>query len=66
MCGVLQISRSIYYYEYKQRLNKQELVQLINGIFRASCNNYGSRKIKIELLNEGKIVLYRCTGRIIK
>ena len=66
MCAVLQISRSTYYYECKQKQEEQELVKSIRKIFRLSRNNYGTRKIKVELAKEGKIVSRRRIGRIMK
>lgn len=66
ICAVLQISRSTYYYEYKQKLEEQELVKSIQELFRLSRNNYRTRKIKVELTKEGKIVSRRRTGRIMK
>ena len=66
MCAVLQISRSTYYYECKQKPEEQELVKSIQEIFRLSRNNYGTRKIKVELAKEGKIVSRRRIGRIMK
>ena len=66
MCAVLQISRSTYYYECKQKQEDQELVQSIREIFRLSRNNYGTRKIKVELAKEGNIVSRRRIGRIMK
>ena len=66
MCAVLQISRSTYYYECKQKQEDQELVKSIREIFRLSRNNYGTRKIKVELAKEGKVVSRRRIGRIMK
>lgn len=66
MCRVLQISRSTYYYECKQKQEDQILVTSIREIFRLSRNNYGTRKIKVELAKEGKIVSRRRIGRIMK
>ena len=66
MCAVLQISRSTYYYECKQKPAEQELVKSIQEIFRLIRNNYGTRKIKVELAKEGKIVSRRRIGRIMK
>ena len=47
MCKVLQISRSTYYYEAKQKPDESELVSNIVDIFKSSRNNYGTRKIKV-------------------
>lgn len=66
MCHVLQVNRSTYYYEAKQKSNEEELVSEITEIFRASRNNYGTRKIKKELMNAGKQVSRRRIGRITK
>jgi len=49
MCKVLQISRCTYYYEAKSKPNESALSAAIRDIFLASRNNYGTRKIKVEL-----------------
>ena len=49
MCHVLQVNRSTYYYEAKQTPVDSELSSEITEIFKASRNNYGTRKIKEEL-----------------
>ena len=46
MCRVLQVNRSPYYYEAKQKSDKSELTSDITEIFTASRNNYGTQKIK--------------------
>lgn len=61
---VLQISRSTDYYKEKEKL--QELIYCIKEIFCLNSNNYGTRKIKIELEKEGKIVTLHRIGRIMK
>ncbi|CQR46053.1 hypothetical protein BN1058_00297 [Paraliobacillus sp. PM-2] len=67
MCDVLQIARSTYYYEAKIRDNQEEeLTALISDIFKQSRNNYGQRKIKVELKKHGWIVSRRRIGRIMK
>ena len=53
MCTVLKISRSTYYYECKEKSEDKELVHSIKEIFRLSRNNYGTRKIKVELAKQG-------------
>ena len=65
MCRVLQVNRSAYYYEAKQKPDESELVSEITEIFRVSRNNYGTRKIKKELMKTGKQVSRRRIGRII-
>ena len=66
MCKVLNISRNTYYYEAKPKKDETQLVADIIEIFRRSRNNYGTRKIKIELLKLGKQVSRRRIGRIMK
>lgn len=72
MCDVLDIPRSTYYYQMSLRENdvqqqqEQELMAAIENIFKASRNNYGTRKIKVELKKQGLIVSRRKIGRIMK
>lgn len=67
MCDVLELPRSTYYYEAKIRDNQDdELTELIVKIFKDSRNNYGQRKIKIELEKKGWQVSRRRIGRIMK
>jgi Transposase and inactivated derivatives len=66
MCKVLKISRSTYYYEAKQRIDEWELTASIIDIFKASRNNYGTRKIKKELANRDMSISRRRIGRIMK
>jgi putative transposase len=51
MCEVLQLPRSTYYYKPEPAENEEEqwLEDAIVDIFAASRNNYGARKIKVEL-----------------
>lgn len=56
----------IIYYECKQKQEEQELIKSIREIFRLSRNNYRTRKIKVELAEERKIVSRRRIGRIMK
>ena len=51
MCKVLQIPRSSYYYnpEPAEMKLEQQLENAVLDIFAASRNNYGTRKIKVEL-----------------
>ena len=46
MCKLLGISRSIVYYNRKNKRKDMELENHIIRIFKESKNNYGSRKIK--------------------
>lgn len=64
MCKVLQISRSTYYYETAKPKKESSLTKAIVEIFRRSRNNYGTRKIKKELSEEGFLVSRRRIARI--
>ena len=59
MCKVLKISRSIVYYQRKNKRKDIELENHIIQIFTESKNNYGSRKIKVELQKLGYQVSLR-------
>ena len=62
MCKLLGISRSIVYYQRKNKRKDIELENHIIRIFIESKNNYGSRKIKVELQKLG----YQVSLRMIK
>jgi putative transposase len=64
MCKVLQLPRSTYYYEAKERKNEDDVTSDIVEIFHQSRQNYGARKIKHELKKRGKVVSRRRIGRI--
>ena len=64
MCKVLQLPRSTYYYEVKERVSEDDITSEVIEIFQASRQNYGTRKIKFELKKRGKIVSRRRIGRI--
>ena len=67
MCDVLQIPRSTYYYEAKERNNQEkELTNLVIKIFKDSRDIYGQRKIKVGLQKLGWQVSRRRIGRIMK
>ncbi len=66
MCRVLKVSRSTYYYELKQKPDESKLNTMIIEIFKKSRNNYGTRKIKVELKKKNIIVSRRRIGRIMK
>ena len=66
MCRVLQVNRSTYYYEAKEKSDESRLVSKITDIFKISRNNYGTRKIKKELEKRGEQVSRRRIGRIMK
>jgi len=64
MCKVLQLSRSTYYYEVKERASEDVLTSKIIEIFRSNRQNYGTRKIKVELKKQGHMVSRRRIGRV--
>jgi putative transposase len=64
MCKVLQIQRSTYYYEAKERASEDDLTSTIIEIFQNSRQNYGTRKIKVELKKLGHQISRRRIGRI--
>lgn len=66
MCRVLQVNRSTYYYETKHRPDDSKLASEITEIFKESRRNYGTHKIKKELMKTGKQVSRRRIGRIMK
>ncbi|WP_100404241.1 IS3 family transposase [Bacillus solitudinis] len=66
MCKVLQIPRSTYYYEAKERQAEDDITSDIIEIFHESYQNYGTRKIKKELVKRSKVVSRRRIGRIMK
>lgn len=68
MCSVLQIPRSSYYYKPEPATNKEEqpLEDAVLRIFTASRNNYGTRKIKVELKKESIEISRRKIGQIMK
>ncbi|QNM42542.1 IS3 family transposase [Shouchella clausii] len=69
MCAILNIPRSTFYYEAKQRDHEEEeeqLTALISDLFRQSRGIYGQRKIKKELTKQGWTVSRRRIGRIMK
>lgn len=66
MCRTLNISRSLIYYKPKKKSSDSKLENEIITIFKKSKNNYGQRKIKIELTKKGYKVSRRRIGRIMK
>lgn len=70
MCKLLNISSSSLYYAKNKPAKKynaeEELTQHIKEIFKNSRNNYGSRKIKVELKKKGIIASKRRIRRIMK
>lgn len=66
MCRVLKVNRSTYYYEAKTKQDESELTSDIIEIFETSRHNYGTRKIKKKLEEQGKQISRRRIGRIMK
>jgi putative transposase len=66
LCKVLQIPKSTYYYEGKLKADENPLAAEIIDIFKSSRNNYGTRKIKVELGKRGYQISRRRIGRIMK
>jgi len=68
MCDVLKFPRSTYYYESTKgdKDADDEYTEDIIRIFKGSRRNYGTRRIKIELANEGKVVSRRRIARIMR
>ena len=59
MCRVLNIPRSLVYYKRKIRVYDTKLENEVISIFKESKNNYGTRKIKVELNKKGIIASRR-------
>ena len=66
MCKFLKIARSLIYYQPTSKPKEQALVSAIIEIFKNSRNNYGSRKIKVELCKVGYQVSIRRIRRIMQ
>lgn len=66
LCKVLQVSRSTFYYEAKQKSDESPLIEAIVDIYKSSRNNYGTRKIKVELRKHDFHVSRRRIGRIMR
>ncbi|SNT54538.1 HTH-like domain-containing protein [Bacillus sp. OK838] len=66
MCSVLELSRSTYYYEAKERTSEDDVTNAILYIFDKNRKAYGTRKIKVELKKRGFTVSRRRIGRIMK
>jgi putative transposase len=66
MCKFLKINRANVYYKKKIKSRDSALENEIIKSFNNSRNNYGTRKIKIDLFNIGYIVSRRKIGKIMK
>lgn len=66
MCEVLQIAKSTFYYETKDKKNEDGLSAAIVGIFHKNRKAYGTRKIIVKLKEQGLVVSRHRIGRIMK
>lgn len=66
MCRVLQIPRSTYYYESTKTPKEDDITDSVVEIFNESHQNYGTRKIKVELQKLDITASRRRIGRIMK
>jgi transposase InsO family protein len=64
MCKFLNIARGTYYYQTKEIRHDSELENNVIKIFEESRNNFGTRKIKVELAKLDVIVSRRKIARI--
>ncbi len=66
MCNVLQIARSTFYYESKEKPNDDKLTETIVEIFHKNRIAYGTRKIKAKLHEQEIVASRRRIGRIMQ
>jgi len=66
MCDVLNLSRSTFYYESKERPKDDPATEDVIQIFKQSRRNYGTRKIKKELDKKHGAISRRRIGRIMR
>ena len=66
MCKALKVSRALVYYQRKNKRKDKKLEEEIIRIFKESRNNYGSRKIKVELKKIGYQISLRKIRTIMK
>ncbi|MEK5406688.1 IS3 family transposase [Paenibacillus sp. FSL W8-0439] len=66
MCDVLQLARSTFYHEAKEQTNDNDLVEAVVDIFHKNRRAYGTRKLKVKLLERGMVVSRRRIGRIMQ
>lgn len=64
MCKVLNISKTVYYYQRKNKKDDVQLEKTIVTIFKDSRNNYGTRKIQAILKRQNITVSRRRIARI--
>jgi len=63
---VLNISRQSYYYKSVEKPNETDLENAVEESFKKSRNNYGTRKIKKDILAKGHKASRRKIGRIMR
>ena len=71
MCEFLEVTRSLVYYHLNKEprvfSKEEEIIQEhIKEIFRLSRNNYGTRKIKVELKKLGYQVSRKRIARLMR
>lgn len=66
MCELLGIPRGLYYYKPKKKVVRTDLEIAVIQCFKDSRNNYGTRKIKKSLANDGIVISKRKIGEIMK
>ena len=66
MCRVLEIPRSTYYYQSKEKKENPIIIGEIKRIFKESRQSYGTRRIKIELNKEGYKISRRKISKFMK
>jgi len=71
MCELLEVSRSLVYYHLNRETSvsskEEEIIEEhIKEIFRLSRNNYGTRKIKVELKKLGYQVSRKRISRLMR
>ncbi len=66
MCQALGISRQSYYYEPRSQKDEAALEEQVVNSFSQSRKNYGSRKLKHELINFGLMISRRKIRKIMK
>ena len=66
MSKIFNIPRSLVYYKKKLRKNNNILENAVISIFRESKNNYGSRKLYVELKKQNITASRRKIREIMK
>ena len=64
MCKFLKVTRSLFYYNPKGKKVDSRLENHVIKEFKDSRNNYGTRKIKMDLKRKGVIASRRKIGKI--